>query len=118
MNGSRKVQVLLLVAGTIAVSICGATLLAPVAFDHSSGIELGGHVDLLSETRASGGGLVAIGTLILSGFFVRRLRPLGTVVAAVVYLGYGLPRLLSMVIDVVPGVVLSAATVVDWSSPE
>ncbi|KYF79475.1 hypothetical protein BE11_07510 [Sorangium cellulosum] len=109
----RVVTVMLFIAGLVLIGIGGATLLAPVAFHATSGIELGDSRSLLSETRAAGGSLLGAGALITLGAFASRLTFTATVVAAVTYLSYGLSRLLSMAVDGMPAQELVLATVVE-----
>ncbi|KYF58308.1 hypothetical protein BE08_23280 [Sorangium cellulosum] len=110
---SRVVTVVLFIAGLVLLGIGGATLLAPVAFHATNGVELGDSRSLLSETRAAGGSLLGAGALIMLGAFVSRLTFTATVVAAVTYVSYGLSRLLSMAVDGMPAQGLVLATVVE-----
>jgi hypothetical protein len=76
----------------------------------ANGVELGGNASLLSEVRAPGGALLALGILILAGAFILRLTYPAAMIAATVYLAYGFSRLLSMALDGLPapGLVLAA----------
>ena len=102
MKNSKVLKTILFVAGLIATGTGGAILFMPADFFATNGIELGSNISLLSETRAPGGALLATGLLIMSGAFVAKLRFTSTVVSALVFLSYGLSRLLSMVIDGMP----------------
>jgi len=104
---------ILLISGLLGTSIGAGLLLVPEMFHASSGIDLGGDVSLLSETRAPGGALLAIGALITTGAFVRSLRFTASVLASVVYLSYGLARVLSMVVDGLPSSVLVQAAALE-----
>lgn len=110
MINSKTVKAILLISGIIATVIGGAILAVPTAFYATYGIEPGANVNLLNEMRASGGGLLASGILILSGVFVARMSFTSLVVSTLLYLSYGLSRVLSMVMDGVPieGLVQSA----------
>ncbi len=57
---------------------------------------------MLNEIRASGGALLASGILIMSGAFVEKLAFTAVVVSTLLYLSYGLSRVMSMVIDGMP----------------
>ena len=59
-------------------------------------------VNLLNEVRAAGGMLLFGGLLIGAGAFSKQLAFSSTLLAVVVYLSYGLSRLLSIVLDGVP----------------
>ena len=95
-------SVILAVAGLVAVGVGGAILIAPGAFHAGNGIEYAGNSSLLSETRAAGGALAATGVVVTLGAFVRRLTFTASLVGAVVYLAYGLARLLSVALDGLP----------------
>ena len=56
----------------------------------------------MNEIRASGGALLATGILILSGAFVASLTFTSVVLACLLYLSYGLSRMLSFTIDGMP----------------
>lgn len=111
MTNSNPLKLVLFISGLIASSIGGAILFNPVAFYAANGIDLAGNVSLLNEIRASGGMLLAAGILIISGCFVARLRFTAVVVSCLLYLSYGLSRMLSFVIDGIPseGLVQAAA---------
>jgi len=102
MKNSKVLKVVLFVSGLIAAGIGGAILVMPAAFYASNGIDLGGNVSLLNEIRASGGALLAAGILIISGCFVASLTFTAVVVASLLYLAYGLSRILSFGIDGMP----------------
>jgi len=102
MKNSKVLKTILFVSGLIATVTGGAILFMPVAFFATNGIELGSSISLLSETRAPGGALLASGILIMSGAFVANLTFTSAVVSVLVFLSYGVSRILSMVIDGVP----------------
>lgn len=113
MNNSKSPRVLLTVSGLLATSIGGAVLLAPASFHAISGIELGEDVNLISEIRAPGGALLIAGLLMWLGVFVRTFAFTSTVIAAAVFMSYGLSRLLSMAVDGLPDSGLVAATAIE-----
>ena len=86
-------------SGAIGVAVGAASLMAPVWFHGTSGIHLDPQVELLNEMRATGGSLVAIGALILSGAFWQSLTRTSAIVATVVYVSYGLSRALAIGMD-------------------
>jgi hypothetical protein len=104
---------LLALSSLIAIGIGTSILVAPAWFHASHGIELGSDANLLSEVRAPGGALLALGLLMLTGVFVRSFTFASTSTAAAVFLAYGLSRLLSIALDGVPGTGLVVATVVE-----
>jgi hypothetical protein len=110
MHGSRVLKANLMVSGAILLAIGCTLLIAPAVMHAANGVDLGNNPSLLSEVRAPGGLLFALGTLVFAGVFVSRLRYPATLIAAVVYVAYGLSRLLSMAIDGMPatGLVIAA----------
>jgi len=102
MQNSKVLKGILVVSGLIAMGVGGAILLAPVAFYAENGISLEGRTSLLNEVRAPGGALLVIGVLIAAGAFVRRLTFTSTLVSVLLYVAYGLSRLLSMAVDGIP----------------
>lgn len=110
MNKSKTVKAALLVSGLIAIVIGSAILAIPTPFYATYGIELATNVSLLNEIRASGGALLASGILISSGVFVARLTFTSLLFSSLLYLCYGLSRILSTIVDGLPneGLVQSA----------
>ena len=99
MNISRKMKAVLFLSGAIASTIGGLILTAPEMFYASYGISVGGDPALLNETRASGGLLFALGALVIAGAFVPALTVTSGLVAVLIYLSYGLSRLLGFALD-------------------
>jgi len=102
MKRSKVLKTILIVSGLIASIIGAAILFAPVEFYASYGMKLGGDVSLLNELSASGGALLASGILITAGAFVDKLAFTATVVSALLYLSYGLSRIMSIAMDGMP----------------
>ena len=102
MQDSTVLKTILIIAGLIGAGVGGAILFIPEAFHATTGIHLGGDVSLLNEMRASGGALLAGGVLVLSGAWIQNLTFTSIVVAALLYLSYGLSRVLSMIVDGMP----------------
>ena len=102
MKNSKVLKSILFISGLMLIGFGGAILFMPVAMAAISGIELGGNISLLNETRAPGGALLASGILVMSGAFVAKLTFTSVVVSTLVYLSYGLSRILSMAIDGMP----------------
>jgi len=102
MKKSKILKTILILSGLIASLIGAAILFAPVAFYATYDIELGKNLSLLNEIRAPGGALLASGILIISGAFVNELTFTATVVSTLLYLSYGLSRVMSIAIDGMP----------------
>lgn len=113
MKNSKMLKTILIVSGLIASGVGSVILFSPVAFYATYGIELGGNFSLLNEIRAPGGALLASGILIFSGAFVNRLAFTAVIVSALLYMSYGLSRVLSMAIDGMPAEGLVQAAVLE-----
>jgi hypothetical protein len=113
MKNSKVLKTILLVSGFILTGIGGAILFMPMALFASNGIDLGGNISLLNEIRPPGGALLASGLLIMSGAFVTKMTFSAAVLTILVYLSYGISRILSMAIDGIPAKGLVMATVVE-----
>tara|TARA_R110002049_G_scaffold159546_2_gene324527 strand:+ start:8111 stop:8593 length:483 start_codon:yes stop_codon:yes gene_type:complete len=108
--GSYMIKGLLLVSGLIAVGIAVAILFMPDAFYAGYGIDTGANVSLANELKAPAGMLLIAGLLVLAGVFTPRMTAASLAMASLIYLSYGLSRLLSMAIDGIPhGGLVSAA---------
>lgn len=102
MRDSKVLKVILVIAGLIAILVGGANLFVPVAFNATAGLDLGNDINLINEIKASGGGVLLIGIVILLGAFISRLAFTSTLLATILYLGYGFARMISMMVDGMP----------------
>ena len=113
MKNSKVLKTILILSGLIASVIGALILFAPVAFYATNNIELGGNINLLNEIRAPGAALLASGILIISGAFVDKLAFTSVVVSTLLYLSYGLSRVMSIAIDGMPVEGLVQATILE-----
>jgi len=113
MKNSKVLKAILVVAGLVASVIGSLIVTMPETFYATNGIELAGNVSLLNEIRAAGAALLATGLLIIAGALVSSLTFTSTLVAALLYLSYGLSRILSMAIDGLPAEGLLQAAVLE-----
>lgn len=113
MKNTSILNALLLGAGLIGVALGCGMLLAPSEFHATAGIILGSDVNLLNEMRANGGAALGAGAVILLGAFVSRLRFTATIMAATLYMSYGLSRIVSVLIDGAPGGVLQVVAALE-----
>ncbi|BFM17460.1 hypothetical protein R50073_36430 [Maricurvus nonylphenolicus] len=113
MKESKLLKVVLFISGLIGVVVGGAILVDPVSFYASNGIELGGNISLLNEVRAPGGALLGCGLLVMAGAFSSSLTFTSTVLATLVYLSYGLARVVSIIADGMPADILVQVTVLE-----
>jgi len=102
MKKSNVLKTILIISGLMASVIGAAILFTPVAFYATYGIAVAGNFSLLNEIRAPGGALLVSGLLIISGAFVDKLTFTAVVVSTLLYLSYGLSRVMSIAIDGMP----------------
>lgn len=102
MNVSNVTKAVLVLAGLIIIFVGAGTLFAPEFLQATSGITRTSAPSLLNEIRASGGGLLVCGMVIVAGAFVSRLTFSALLLSTVLYLSYGVSRLYSMVVDGIP----------------
>ncbi len=102
MNQTTLVRGVLAVSGTVAVGIASTILFAPEAFYGSYGIDIAGNATLVNELKAPAGMLLIAGLVMFAGMFRQQHMPVSLVTATVVYLSYGLSRILSIVLDGMP----------------
>ena len=110
MHTTRTLRATLLLSGLIAAGIGATILLDPAGFHAGHDIALGTDASLLSEVRAPGGALMALGLLTLAGAFARSLAPTAAAVGTTVYLSYGVSRLVALTLDGLPHPGLLVAT--------
>lgn len=94
----------------LLIGMWGAILFVPDEFHASSGIVIGSDENLLSEVRAAGGALLACAMIVLLGAFISRLTFTALLLSTVLYLSYGVSRLVSMAVDGLPSLNLMAVT--------
>ena len=102
LNGPHMVKLTLALSAVVAVGIAGTILFAPEVFYAGYGIEVGSDATLVNELKAPAGALLVAGLLMFAGVFRTELVVVSLTTASVVYLSYGLSRLLSMAIDGLP----------------
>lgn len=113
MKNSKVLKIILIISGLVAAGVGAAILFIPMAFYAGSGINIGSDISLLNEIRAMGGGLLVVGILVMSGAFVAKLTFTATVISMLMYLSYGLSRIMSIAIDGLPVNALVQVTVLE-----
>lgn len=109
MTLSRLQKCTLGVAGISALGIGTFILFAPHAFYASYGITLGTDASLLSELRAPGAGLAALGTVMLAGIIRPALASAAIVTALTVFLAFPAGRIVGLFADGLPSSGILAA---------
>jgi len=97
MKNSKILKTILIISGLIATAIGASILFVPEWFYASYGITLDGRVSLINELSASGGAVLASGVFILLGAFMSRLTFTAIVISTLLFLSYGLSRIVSMI---------------------
>ena len=112
MKLTRFQKIALGIGGVTALGIGAFILAAPHGFYASYGISLGQDPNLLSELRAPGAGLAALGAVILAGLVRATLAPVALAAALTVYLAFPAGRIVSLAVDGMPsGSVLGALAI-------
>ncbi len=112
--GKRPLQkALLAVAGITALVIGSFIMAAPLQFYAGYGISPAQGVDLLSELRAPGANLAALGILILAGFARPAMARTSLMVAGVVFLAFAAGRMIGLVLDGMPSPGILVALLVE-----
>ena len=104
---------LLFASGLLAAGIAATILLAPETFYIGYGIDVRSNINLANELKAPSGLLLIAGLLMLIGVFRSAFVVPSLAIATTIYLSYGASRLLSLMIDGVPGNALLGAAVVE-----
>ncbi|MBY6059005.1 DUF4345 domain-containing protein [Leisingera daeponensis] len=86
-------------AGLTAFGIGLAITLAPHSFYAGYGIDLGADPTLLSELRAPGANLAALGTVIFAGALRSGMARLSAMLGAIVFLAFAIGRVVSLALD-------------------
>jgi len=113
MTLSKFQKITLGIAGITALSIGGFILAAPVAFYAGYGITLAPDASLLSELRAPGAGVAALGGIMLAGLVRPSWTPVALVAALTVYLAFPAGRLVSLAVDGTPSGSVMGALVIE-----
>lgn len=113
MKNSKLLKSILFLSGLIAITIGGMILFTPVSFHATSGITLGDNISLLNEVRAPGGALLAMGVLITLGAFSAKLAFTSILLSTLLYLSYGLSRIVSMIVDGSPTEILILVAILE-----
>ena len=103
MKNSKVLKGILLYLGGNLIVIGLWRLLDPISFALTNDMDLNGQISLINEARGAAGAIVGFGILIVLGVFIKRLTYTSAIVGPILYLGYGLARLLSFTIDGYPG---------------
>ena len=113
MSATRFQKIALGIAGVTALAIGGFITITPHAFYNSYGIALGADPNLLSELRAPGANLAALGAIILAGIVRPAWARVSAVVALTVFLAFPAGRIISLAVDGIPSGSVVGALVIE-----
>ena len=99
MKNSKVLNGGLIFLGVLLTGLGGWRLLDPIAFFANSGLVLNNQSGLLNEARATGGVVVGFGILILLGAVKHEFAFTSTLSAIVLFLGFGIARVVGFVFD-------------------
>ena len=113
MNSTRLNKSILIVAGIIMLVVGFGILFVPFSFHAGVGLMLDHDAVLLNELRSPGGALLVAGVVVVVGAFRAGLGYPAMMLAFVVYMSYGLSRIVSFALDGLPGAGLMQVTVLE-----
>lgn len=90
-------------AGLLALGIGLAITFAPHGFYASYGIALGSDPALLSEMRAPGANLAALGAVIFAGVWRSGMARLSAALGTLLFLAFAFGRMVGIAVDGLPG---------------
>jgi len=103
MKDSKVLKGILILLGVLLIFMGFWRLIDPIAFYEYSGLILSEDAGLLNEARGTGGAIIGFGLLIMLGAFKKKLAYTSTIVAIVLFFGFGIARVISVVLDGNPG---------------
>ena len=110
MKNSKVLKVILISLGASLSVFAFWRFFDPMGFFTFSGISVAADTSLLNEIRGTGGLMIGLSPVIFLGAFKKSLAFTSTIIALLVFFGFGIGRALSLVIDGNPGEMLSQAT--------
>ncbi|MEL6537778.1 MAG: DUF4345 domain-containing protein [Bacteroidota bacterium] len=113
MKNAKLPRVYLIISGLLLTVIEGASLVQPVAFKATAGIDLAGNISAINDARAYSTLLLSVAVLALAGAFNTRLRYTANLVAPLTFLALGAGRVISLIADGMPAEGLVKATVLE-----
>lgn len=103
MKNSKVLKGILILLGLLLTILGSWRLFDPITFFENSGLILSNGAGLLSEARGTGGVVAGFGLVVLLGAFSQRLSYTSTVAAIVIFLGFGIARVVGFALDGNPG---------------
>ncbi|WP_297104806.1 DUF4345 domain-containing protein [uncultured Devosia sp.] len=106
-------RILLVTGALIAFVLSLAVLFAPAAFYAGYGITVGGDIALLNEMKAPAGAILLAALVMAVGLINPAWLGSALLVGALLYLGFGLGRVIALTSDGIPPASLLAAMAVE-----
>lgn len=100
-------------SGLLLLFIGVSITLTPDAFFAMNEIYLQHNASLKSELRAPAGFLLITGLIMIGALWRKSLRPIALLIASLLYLCYGVARIIGMAFDGLPSQGLIEATVIE-----
>jgi len=92
--------VVLSLSGFLLTMVGLLRLTKPIdTYSKNSGITLSNDVNLLNEMRGVSAVMLCSGVIILSGIFLNQIRIHSIVIAIIVFIGFAIGRIVSLIID-------------------
>lgn len=113
MNSNKAINVFLVLAGLVGILVGVGLTFFPVEMQAGYDNMISGNISQLSETRAQGTAILTISTVILIGAFRSGWKYIAVFLAAIVFLSYGIGRLVGILTDGVPVAGLLVAMIVE-----
>ena len=113
MKQSRTLTIILFLAGLMLTFFGAFATFFPEAYTARHSIEILGNVNLYNEFRGTGGILMAVGLITLSGALRSALSFTAIIVASTTFLMFGTTRLFSIIVDGMPVSGIVRATIVE-----
>ena len=110
---STVLYLFLLFNGSIGIIIGGCLLFVPISFEASAGIDISNDPSVLSEIRGSGGMLLGAGILIVTGAFIKSMTRISLFLSTLLYLSYGISRIIGICMDGIPSNSLIQVTIAE-----
>jgi hypothetical protein len=115
MRNSKVLKGILIFLGLFLIIIGSWRLIDPIAAFEGLGLTLSNNVGLLNEARGTAGAMIGLGFLILLGTFKKKITFTSTLVATVFFLGFGIARIIAVILDGNPGNALLTGIITEFA---
>lgn len=113
MNSNKVINTFLVLASLTGTLVGFGLAFFPVEMQAGYNNMIDGNISQLSETRALGVAILTLSVVILIGAFYSGWKYISVLLAAIVFLSYGIGRVLGILVDGVPVPGLLVAMIVE-----